>query len=120
MSSESLDPIAARALDVIRQGAHEPTLTRAVVAADVDVAESTLAHHVKHVTGWSIREHVGRHRVRIVEGGLLAGSKTIRVLAAEAGFASLSVCDYWFRRVHGVPPLVWLMKQGGRPLRTRR
>ena len=43
VSSESPDPIAARALDAVRQRACEPTLTRAVVAVDVNVAESTLA-----------------------------------------------------------------------------
>lgn len=111
---EISDPIAIRALDAIRLRARDATLTRATVAADLGIAESTLAHHLKRATGRSFFEHLGRERVNLVETALLERSRPVRALALDAGFSNAAMCNHWFGKVHGVPPLVWLAQHCNR------
>ena len=97
------DTVAVRAEAFMTATCHEP-LTRARIAAAVNLSEPHLARVFKAVTGKTPLVRLTEIRIARAQALLFESALSVTAIAVEVGFTSFSHFSQVFRRVVGVSP----------------
>ena len=108
--------VAARAEAFMTAHCHEP-LTRARIAAAVNLSEPHLARVFKAATGTTPLARLTALRIARAQALLLESTWSVTTIAGEVGFASFSHFSQAFKRLVGVPPSDY-RRSGGTSYRT--
>ncbi len=96
--------LVERSLALIADSFTDPNLSSDSVAATLEVSTNHVRQVVKSLTGFSIAEHINKHRLDYCREHLLDGDRTVKEIASDAGFVSYNSFFSTFRRYYGMTP----------------
>jgi AraC-like DNA-binding protein len=110
----TLDPRIAKALRFAEQN-HDQDVPIEAMAAEAGLGQVRFRQLFRQQTGTSPKEHLINVRIRRAAGLLLAGTTRIADIARQSGFASEPYFSSAFKRITGLSPSQYRLRDGMAP-----